>query len=66
MYQYRLVRVKNIYIYSAAKVHAVSWIQTVKFCTRLLCAIPKTSPVGFLFFFRIFRQLFLFGICDPP
>ena len=31
--------------YSPANVHAIFLIQTVNFCTRLLCAIAKTSPV---------------------
>ena len=31
-------------MYSPANVHAVFAIQTVKFCTRLPCALAKTSP----------------------
>ena len=46
-------------IYSPANFHAVSSIRTVKSCSRLLCAVAKTSPVqGFLFF------LFLPDFCQ--
>ena len=34
-------------IYSPANVHAFFSIQTVKLCTRLLCAVAKTSPAFF-------------------
>ena len=32
-------------MYSSMNVHTVFPIQTVKLCTRFLCAIVKTSPV---------------------
>ena len=65
--RYRLVHVKNTTNYSPSNVNAVFSIQTVKFCTRLLCVIAKTSLVGFLFIFcLIFRQLIFFEKCDPP
>ena len=37
-------------LYSPANVPAVFPIQTVRFFTRLLCAVAKTSPVVFVFF----------------
>ena len=40
---------KNPQMYSLVNVHAVSSIQNMKFCTRLLCAHAKTSPDLFFF-----------------
>ena len=37
-------------IYSPANVYAVFFIQTMTFCTCLLCALAKTSHVFFFFF----------------
>ena len=55
----------ELYKYSPANVHAVFFIQTVNFCTRLVRALAKTSPVGGFFFFffscLVFRQSRFFG-----
>ena len=60
----------EIYSYSPANIHAIYSVQTVKLCTRLLCAVAETSPVViFLVLFCFlpdFLSVHIFGKSRPP
>ena len=43
---YRLVHVNKLKCIPRQMSTTIFWIQTMKFCTRLLCALAKTSPDG--------------------